>query len=58
MITFFTILFSLILLNAILLIFSVNGAKDNVKKSINSAENTVAKVLPKRVSEPELKKAV
>jgi len=58
MITFFTVLFALLGINALLLIFSVNGAKESFKKSMKSTESTITKIFPRQISETEYKKAV
>ncbi len=58
MITFFAILLSLLAINAVLLIFSVNGAKESMKKSAKSAENSITKLFPREISQTEYKKAV
>ncbi|MAU26689.1 MAG: hypothetical protein CMH48_10200 [Muricauda sp.] len=59
MITFFSILFILLAINALLLIFSVNGAKDMFKKPLRKISDTsIAKVLPREYSESDYKKAV
>ncbi|UJH66771.1 hypothetical protein [Allomuricauda sp. SCSIO 65647] len=59
MMTFFGILFILLAINALLLIFSVNGAKDMLKKPLRKVSGTsIAKILPREYSESEYKKAV
>ena len=59
MVTFFTILFGLLFINAVLLIFSVNGAKERFEKPIQKiSETVVTKLVPKVPSETEYKKAV
>ena len=59
MIAFFTILFALLAINALLLMFSVNGARDRFKKPISRiSEASFTKVLPNEASETEYKKAV
>ncbi|TAI49451.1 hypothetical protein [Flagellimonas allohymeniacidonis] len=59
MIAFFTILFILLAINAFLLVFSVNGAKERFKKPIEPISDTsIAKLTPKESSEGEYKKAV
>lgn len=61
MITFFTILFVLLAINAVLLIFSVNGAMDGFKKTIQKfSENGVIELPPTEaeLSETKFKKAV
>ncbi|WP_185782809.1 hypothetical protein [Croceivirga lutea] len=59
MTTFFGILTILLAINAILLIFSVNGAKESFRRTfMKVSENAIPKALPKQISEPEYKKAV
>ncbi|SHG17061.1 hypothetical protein SAMN04488116_0067 [Flagellimonas flava] len=59
MITFFGLLFVLLAINAILLIFSVNGASERFRKPIQRiSEKSVTKLLPRDRSETEYKKAV
>lgn len=59
MITFFSILFVLIAINALLLIFSVNGAMDRFKKPLRRiSETPVTKLFSAEYSETEYKKAV
>ena len=59
MVTFFSILFVLMSVNALLLVFSVNGAMDKFKKPLKKiSENQVAKLIPDEYSETEYKKAV
>ncbi|WP_222984739.1 hypothetical protein [Flagellimonas meishanensis] len=59
MITFLGILFGLLAINAILLLFSVNGATEGFGGSTNKNEKTsVTKLLPRESSETEYKKAV
>lgn len=54
---FFTILFALLAINVILLVFSVNGAKDSISKTLRSTENSITKLLPQDLSDTEYKKA-
>jgi len=59
MTVFFGILFSLIGVNALLLIFSVNGAKEGFQKKIKKASDTATtKLFPQQISEGEYKEAV
>ncbi len=59
MITFFGILFGLLIVNALLLIFSVNGAMDRFKKPVRKISTPgVTKLLPSEYDEAEYKKAV
>lgn len=59
MITFFSILFVLLAVNAVLLIFSVNGAMDRFKKPLQRiSETPVTKLFQPEYSETEYKKAV
>ena len=59
MIAFFSILFILLGINAMLLIFSVNGARERFSKPIRKiSESTVTKFLPKESAETKYKKAV
>ena len=59
MITFFSILFVLLGINAVLLIFSVNGASQRIKKPLEKfSENSVPKLFPQQYSDREYKKAV
>lgn len=59
MITVFYILFALLVVNALLLIFSVNGAFDNFKRPFQKiAETPVTKLFPTEYSETKYKKAV
>lgn len=59
MITFLSILFVLLAINAILLTFSVNGAMDSFRKTFRKiSENTVIKLPPTELSDAEYKKAV
>ncbi|TXN35034.1 hypothetical protein FVB32_10580 [Flagellimonas hymeniacidonis] len=59
MTTFLSILFILLAINAILLVFSVNGASNKTKNSARKASDTaLTKILPRESSETEYKKAV
>lgn len=59
MVTFFGILFALLAVNAVLLIFSVNGASERFKKPIQKiSETSVTKFFLRESSETEYKKAV
>ncbi|NJB37460.1 MULTISPECIES: hypothetical protein [Flavobacteriaceae] len=59
MVTFFSILFVLLGINAFLLIFSVNGAMDNIKKPFQKIkDSTVLKLSTNEFSENKYKKAV
>ncbi|KQC31472.1 hypothetical protein AAY42_17510 [Flagellimonas eckloniae] len=60
MVTFFTLLFVLLAINAILLIFSVNGASEKFKQPIQKiSETSITKLFPQQQSsETEYKKAV
>ncbi len=59
MVAFFTVLFLLLALNAVLLIFSVNGATKIFRKSSQKAqEESVTQLLPKETSKVKYKKAV
>lgn len=59
MITFFSLLFILLAINAVLLIFSVNGAGERFKKSNQKiSEPSITKLLPRERSETAYKKAV
>ncbi len=59
MITFFGILFILLIINALFLIFSVNGARDRFKKPLQKISgNPVSKLLSNDYSETEYKEAV
>ena len=60
MLTFLSILAVLLVINVLLLVFSVNGAMGNFKKRFRRiSENTVIKLPPSaRYSEPKYKKAV
>ena len=59
MVTFFSILFVLLGINAFLLLFSVNGAMENIRKPFQKIkEQTVLKLSPDDFSESKYKKAV
>ncbi|WP_293294216.1 hypothetical protein [Allomuricauda sp.] len=59
MTVFLSILFVLLTINAILLIFSVNGAKETFTKPIRKiSESTTTKLFPRESLETEYKKAV
>jgi hypothetical protein len=59
MITFFSILFVLLGINILLLIFSLNGASKNAKKTFqNISSSSIPKLYPEQYSETEYKKAV
>lgn len=59
MITFFSILLVLMVINGVLLIFSVNGAMDGFKKTFKKiSDNNVIKLPPTEFSDTEYKKAV
>lgn len=59
MITFFTILFILIGLNAIMMIFSLKGTNHRTKKTTTTASTTSAsKIYPLDLVSSEYKKAV
>jgi len=59
MVTFFSLLFILLAINALLLIFSVNGASERFRKPIQKiSETSIRKILPREQSETDLKKAV
>jgi hypothetical protein len=59
MITFLSILFVLMVINGALLIFSVNGAMDGLKKTFKKiSDNNVIKLPPSEFSETKYKKAV
>jgi len=56
---FLTILFILLGINAILLIFSVNGAKERFTKPLQRlSENSTTKLFPREAIETEYKEAV
>ena len=59
MITFLSILLVLMTINALLLIFSVNGAMDGFRKTFKKiSDSTVIKLPPTEFSESKYKKAV
>ena len=59
MTTFLTIIISLLVLNAMLLIFSVNGAPKKIRKSNRKTSgSTIPQLFPQEYSKPEYKKAV
>ncbi|RDY60918.1 hypothetical protein [Flagellimonas nanhaiensis] len=59
MVTFFAILFGLLFINAVLLIFSINGAREKFEKPIQKISDTVVtKLVPGESPETEYKKAV
>ncbi len=59
MATFFILLFVLLAINAILLIFSVNGARERLRKPIQKiSEASTTKLFPRETSETEYKEAV
>jgi len=59
MTVFLSILFVLLAVNAILLIFSVNGAKERFTKPIQRISQTsTTKFFPREVMETEYKEAV
>lgn len=59
MTTLLTIFISLLVLNAILLIFSVNGASEKMKKANRKISGpTIPQLFPKEYSNAEYKKAV
>ncbi|WP_420601644.1 hypothetical protein [Flagellimonas sp.] len=59
MTTFFGIFFVLLAINAILLIFSVNGAGNGLKKTTRKiSETSITKLFPQESSETKYKKAV
>ncbi len=59
MTTFISILFILLAINAILLIFSVNGAGERFRKPIQKiSETSITKLFPRESSETEYKEAV
>jgi hypothetical protein len=59
MTVFFSILFVLLAINAILLIFSVNGAKERFLKPIQRiSETSTTKLFPRETVEAEFKEAV
>ncbi|MBO0321951.1 hypothetical protein J0X14_06565 [Muricauda sp. CAU 1633] len=59
MTTIFSVLFILLAINALLLIFSVNGAGERFRKPIQKiSETTITKLFPREASETEYKEAV
>ncbi|MEQ5789601.1 hypothetical protein J4E06_00960 [Muricauda sp. NFXS6] len=59
MTVFFSILFVLLAVNAVLLIFSVNGAKERFTKPIQRiSETSTTKFFPREAIETEYKEAV
>ncbi len=59
MTVFFSILFVLLVINAILLVFSVNGAKGRFIKPIQRiSETSITKLFPREATETEYKEAV
>ena len=59
MISFFTILAVLLVINGALLLFSVNGAMDGFKKTFRKiSDNTVIELPPAEFSDTKYKKAV
>ncbi|KAB7531367.1 hypothetical protein F8C76_07700 [Flagellimonas olearia] len=59
MTTFFSLLLILLAINALLLIFSVNGGLDDLRKPIRKiSEVSVRKLFPSESTESEYKKAV
>jgi len=58
MVIFLSILFGLIVLNAALLIFSVNGANQRIKKTASNISNSAAKIYPLDSIGSKYKKAV
>lgn len=59
MTTFLSLLFILLAINAVLLIFSVNGTGERFRKPIQKiSESSVTKLLPRETSETEYKEAV
>nr|WP_297786136.1 hypothetical protein [uncultured Allomuricauda sp.] len=59
MTVFLSILFVLLAVNAILLIFSVNGAKERFTKPIQRiSETSTTKLFPREAVETEYKEAV
>jgi len=56
---FLTILSILLAINAILLVFSVNGASNRIRKPIQKfSETSITKLFPRETSEAEYKEAV
>ncbi|MCR9264598.1 MAG: hypothetical protein NXH86_10600 [Flavobacteriaceae bacterium] len=59
MTTFFSLLLILLAINALLLIFSVNGGLNDLRKPIQKiSETSVRKLFPSESPESEYKKAV
>ncbi|MBA4746497.1 hypothetical protein GO009_09060 [Muricauda sp. TY007] len=59
MTVFLSILFVLLTINAVLLIFSVNGAKERFTKPMQRiSENSTTKLFPREAVETEYKEAV
>jgi hypothetical protein len=59
MTTFLTILFVLLAINVLLLIFSVNGAKESIKRPLQRIfEGVILKLLYKQYTKPKYKEAV
>lgn len=59
MITFFSILFVLMIINGALLLFSANGTMDGFKKKFKKiSDNTVIKLPQTEFSDTKYKKAV
>ncbi|GMN09530.1 hypothetical protein MTsPCn9_00140 [Croceitalea sp. MTPC9] len=59
MTTFFSILFVLLAINAVLLIFSVNGPSKKVKRPLQKLTgNSVPKLFSEQYSDRDYKKAV
>ncbi|WP_273566218.1 hypothetical protein [Maribacter halichondriae] len=59
MITFFGILFILIGINAVLMIFSINGVDQKIKKSTDGdSETSTSKIYPIDLISSKYKKAV
>ncbi|MEM9000963.1 MAG: hypothetical protein AAGB24_11930 [Bacteroidota bacterium] len=59
MITFLSILFTLLAINALLLIFSVNGAREMFKKPIRKiSEVTTLRISTRQYPESKYKEAV
>lgn len=59
MASFLSILFILLAINAILLIFSVNGSSKRLKAPIQKlSESSITKLFPRETSETEYKEAV
>ncbi|AWX43470.1 hypothetical protein HME9304_00458 [Flagellimonas maritima] len=59
MTTFFGILLVLLVVNAILLIFSIKGAKNRLNNSVHkTSETSIKKIIQRESSDSEYKKAV